>query len=220
MFETSLSKKRAVGSALLVVILFVFLAFNRFPKLDIVQEDLDAVTGTQVECFQGFCIEAEPDSSFLSRWWDFSLTYFEIVVAGMVFAFVVAGLTEAFLFPSGAGSWIARGCLFQGTLKGLGIGPVMNLCSACIVPVTSAFRGRGAGIGGTVAMVQGSSTLNLPAILMALVVFTPMLGGSRIVVSVIGGLLIGPLVAMIAGEKRGREESIPAAAEVEPAPQT
>jgi uncharacterized membrane protein YraQ (UPF0718 family) len=219
-FETSLSKKRAVGSCLLVVILIVFLAFNRFPKLDIVQEDLDAVTGPQVECFQGFCIEAEPDSSFLSRWWDFSLTYFEIVAAGMVFAFVVAGLTEAFLFPSGAGSWIARGGLFQGTLKGLGIGPVMNLCSACIVPVTSAFRGRGAGIGGTVAMVQGSSTLNLPAILMALVVFTPMLGGSRIVVSVIGGLLIGPLVAMIAGEKRRREESIEAAAEVEPVRQT
>ena len=82
----------------------------------------------------------------------------------MVFAFVVAGLTEAFLFPSGAGSWIARGGLFQGTLKGLGLGPVMNLCSACIVPVTSAFRGRGGGIAGTVAMVQGSSTLNLPAI--------------------------------------------------------
>ena len=220
MFETSLSKKRAVGSVLLVVILFVFLAFNRFPKLDIVQEDLDAVTGPQVECFQGFCIEAEPDSSFLSRWWDFSLTYFEIVAAGMVFAFVVAGLTEAFLFPSGAGSWIARGGLFLGTLKGLGIGPVMNLCSACIVPVTSAFRGRGAGIGGTVAMVQGSSTLNLPAILMALVVFTPMLGGSRIVVSVIGGLLIGPLVAMIAGEKRRRDEIIEAAAEVEPVRQT
>ena len=220
MFETSLSKKRAVGSALLVVILFVFLAFNRFPKLDIVQEDLDAVTGPQVECFQGFCIEAEPDSSFLSRWWDFSLTYFELVAAGMVFAFVVAGLAEAFLFPSGAGSWIARGDLFQGTLKGLGIGPVMNLCSACIVPVTSAFRGRGGGIGGTVAMVQGSATLNLPALLMALVVFTPMLGGSRIVASVIGGLLLGPLVAMIAGEKRGTDESKQVPVDVEPIRQT
>ena len=51
-------------------------------------------------------------------------------------------------------------------------------------------------------MVQGSATLNLPALLMVLVVFTPMLGGSRIVLSVIGGLLIGPLVAVIAGEKR------------------
>ena len=94
MFETSLSKKRAVGSVLLILILFVFVAFNRFPKLDIVQEDLEAVTGPQVECFQGFCIETEPDSSFLSRWWDFSLAYFELVAAGMVFAFVVAGLTE------------------------------------------------------------------------------------------------------------------------------
>ena len=220
MLETSLSKKRAVGSVLLVLILFVFVAFNRFPKLDIVQEDLEAVTGPQVECFQGFCIETEPDSSFLSRWWDFSLAYFELVAAGMVFAFVVAGLTEAFLFPSGAGSWIARGGLFQGTLKGLGLGPVMNLCSACIVPVTSAFRGRGGGIAGTVAMVQGSSTLNLPAILMALAVFTPMLGGSRIAASLLGGLLLGPLVAMLAGEKRERDDTIPLGVEVEPARQT
>ena len=216
MFETSLKKKRAVGAGLLIVILVVFLAFNRFPKLEVIEEDVGAVTGPQIECFQGFCIENEPDTSFLSRWWDFSISYFGLVAAGMAFAFVVAGLTEAFLFPSGAGSWIARGSLFKGTLKGLGLGPVMNLCSACIVPVTSAFRGRGAGIGGTVAMVQGSSTLNLPAVLMALVVFTPMLGGSRIAVSLIGGLLIGPLVALAAGEKRNPDDDIQPVSAPEP----
>ena len=215
-FDTSLKKKRAVGAGLLIVILVLFLVFNRFPKLEIIEEDVDAVTAPQVECFQGFCIEDEPDSTFLSRWWDFSISYFGLVAAGMVFAFVVAGLTEAFLFPSGSGSWIARGGLIQGTLKGLGLGPVMNLCSACIVPVTSAFRGRGAGIGGTVAMVQGSATLNLPAILMALVVFTPMLGGSRIAVSLIGGLLIGPLVALAAGEKRDPDDDIQPVSAPEP----
>ena len=190
-----------MGGALLALILVVFLVFNRFPKLEVVEEDLEAVTGPRVECFQGFCIEDEPDSTFLSRWWDFSLTYLELVAAGMLFAFLVAGLSEAFLFPAGGGAWFVSGGMIQGTLKGLGLGPVVNLCSACIVPVTSAFRSRGAGIGGTIAMVQGSATLNLPALLMVLVVFTPMLGGSRIVLSVIGGLLIGPLVAVIAGEK-------------------
>ena len=191
-----------MGGALLALILVVFLVFNRFPKLEVVEEDLEAVTGPRLECFQGFCIEDEPDSTFLSKWWDFSLTYIELVAAGMLFAFLVAGLSEAFLFPAGGDAWFARGGIIRGTLKGLGLGPVMNLCSACIVPVTSAFRSRGGGIGGTIAMVQGSATLNLPALLMVLVVFTPMLGGSRIVLSVIGGLLIGPLVAVIAGEKR------------------
>ncbi len=196
-----------MGGALLAVILVLFLAFNRIPKLEVIEEDLDAVTGPQVECFQGFCIEAEPDSTFLSRWWDFSLTYVNLVAVGMLFAFLVAGLSEAFLFPTGGGSWFARGGMIQGTLKGLSLGPIVNLCSACIVPVTSAFRNRGAGISGAISMVQGSATLNLPAMLMALVVFTPMLGGSRILMSLIGGLLIGPVVAMIAGEKRREKQT-------------
>ena len=204
-----MKKKRVVGGALLAAILVLFLVFNRFPKLEIVEGDVDAVTGPQVECFQGFCIEDEPDSTFLSKWWDFSVSYFELVAAGMVFAFVVAGLSEAFLFPPGSGSWVARGGMFQSTLKGLGLGPVMNLCSACIVPVTSAFRNRGAGIGGTVAMVQGSATLNLPALIMALVIFTPMLGGSRIAISLLGGLLIGPIVAIIAGERKQSDDAPP-----------
>ena len=214
MFDTSTKKKRLAGAILLGIILALFLAFNRFPKLEIVQEDLEAVSGPQVECFQGFCIEDEPDSTFLSRWWDFSLTYLRLVAGGMIFAFLVAGLTEAFLFPQAGfqqggfsqagGTWLSRGGILAGTLKGLGVGPVWNLCSACIVPVTAAFRRRGAGIAGTVAMVQGSSTLNLPGIVMALVVFTPLLGGSRIALSLLGGLLIGPLVALVAGEKRER----------------
>ena len=96
---TQLARKRVVGLVLLVAILAVFLSLNRFPKLDTVREDLDAVLGPRVECFQGFCIEAENDSTFLARWWSFSTTYLRLVAVGMVFAFTVAGLTEGFLFP-------------------------------------------------------------------------------------------------------------------------
>ena len=97
---TALSKKRVVGGILLVGILAVFLSSNRFPKLDTVREDLDAVTGPQTECFQGFCIERDPESSLLERWWDFSIEYLELVTIGMIFAFTVAGLAEGFPFPS------------------------------------------------------------------------------------------------------------------------
>ena len=92
-------KKRVVGLVLLVAILAVFLSLNRFPKLDTVREDLDAVMAPRAECFQGFCIEAEDDSTLLTRWWSFSTTYLRLVAAGMIFAFAVAGLTEGFLFP-------------------------------------------------------------------------------------------------------------------------
>ena len=73
----------------------------------------------------------------------------------------------------------------------------MNLCSACIVPIASAFRRRGAPVETAIAMTQGSSTLNLPALVMAVLVFTPMLASTRIAVSVVGVLLLGPLVAFL-----------------------
>lgn len=200
MFDTDLKKKRMVGLLLLSVLLALFLLFNRIDKLDIVREDLAGVTSPEVECFQGFCIEEEPESDLLSRWWDFSTTYLRLVGLGMTFAFLVAGLTEAFLFPRPDGrSFSGKG--IKGSLKGLVVGSPMSLCSACIVPVSAAFRRRGAGIEATVAITQGSSTLNLPALVMVALVFTPMLAGSRIVLSLVGALLLGPLVAMVVGQR-------------------
>ena len=198
-------KKRVVGLFLLAAILAVFLSFNRFPKLDTVREDLDAVMAPQTECFQGFCIEREDDSTLLTRWWSFSITYLRLVAIGMIFAFTVAGLTEGFLFPrkgSQSGALLAGSSLSR-TLKGLAVGPVMNLCSACIVPVAASFRRRGAGIEGALAMIHGSSTLNLPALIMVAFVFTPLLGFSRLLLSLVAAMAVGPLVAMVAAQRAG-----------------
>ena len=194
MFSSPIEKKRVVGVVLLVVMLVLFFTFNRFPKLDVVGEDLDAVTAPQSQCFQGFCIEREAGRSFVSSWTTFSVTYLRLVTVGMTFAFVVAGLAESMLFPRGSGPAFASGGVFRRTLSGALTGPVMNLCSACIVPVSSAFRRRGAGIEGAIAMVQGSATMNIPALAMVFFVFTPLLGASRLVLAVVGALLIGPLV--------------------------
>ena len=202
MFSTALRKKRAVGLVLLVVLLSLFLWFNRIPKLDTVQADLLDATAPASACFQGFCVDNAPGSTLFSRWWDFSLAYLELVSLGMVFAFLIAGLTEVFLFPSSRGAqggWAQPG--IRGSLRGLLVGSAMNLCSACIVPISSAFRRRGAGLETSLAIVQGSATLNLPALLMAAMVFTPMLAGSRVGLSLVGALLLGPLVARLAGQK-------------------
>ena len=67
MLDTALAKKRLVGLLLAAVILALFLVFNRFPKLDTVQGDLEAVTSSTLECFQSFCIDRDPDSTFFSR---------------------------------------------------------------------------------------------------------------------------------------------------------
>ncbi len=193
--EDPLRKKRAAGVVLLAIILALFLSFNRIPKLDVVGEDLNAVSAPSHQCFQGFCIEREPGESFASRWLSFSTTYLRLVAVGMTFAFVVAGLAESFLFPPGSGAApFASGGVFARTLRGAALGPVMNLCSACIVPVTSAFRRRGAGVEGAIAMAQSSATMNIPALAMVFFVFTPLLGASRLALAVAGALLIGPLV--------------------------
>ena len=202
MLRTAHGKRRVTGLILLAVLLTLFLWFNRIPKLDTVQADLAGVTAPAAECFQGFCIDNGPDSTLLSRWWDFSLSYFKLVTVGMLFAFLVAGLTEVFLFPqNGAqGTWSQGG--IRGSIKGLMVGSAMTLCSACIVPISSAFRRRGAGIETTLAIVQGSCTMNLPALVMAIMVFTPMLAGTRIGLSLVGALLLGPLVVLAVGKEQ------------------
>ncbi len=218
MFATARRKQLAAGLVLLAVLLGLFLWFNRIPKLDVVEADLAGVTAPAVQCFQGFCLEREPESTLFSRWWDFSLAYLRLIALGMTFAFLMAGLTETFLLPSGGvyGVWSRRGV--RGAMGGLLVGPAMNLCSACIVPVANAFRQRGAGTEAALAIVHGSSTLNVPALLMAALVFTPMLAGSRVGISLIAALFLGPLVAWLAGLGRnspplppgmGRGEGIP-----------
>ena len=201
--NTVTRKKRLVGLVLFAVILALFFSLNRFPKLDIVGGDLEAISGPEVQCFQGFCIERGSGSSFLSQWWVFTVTYLRLVTVGMTFAFLVAGLTEAFLFSSGSGRWYASGGVFKRTIKGMATGPVMNLCSACIVPVSTAFQRRGAGIAGAIAMVQASATMNIPALAMVFFVFTPVLGFSRLVLALVGALLIGPIVVMSVRMRRG-----------------
>ena len=180
--------------------LALFLVFNRVPKLDLVEEDMVAATAETARCFQGFCLERQPNESFLSGWWTFSLTYLGLVAAGMIFAILAAGITEAFLFPRSTTPGVSRRG-FKGALAGLAIGTPMTLCSACIVPISSAFRRKGAGIEASLGILQGSSTLNLPALIMTAIVFTPLLTGSRVVLGIVAGLLVGPLVAFAIGRR-------------------
>ena len=211
---TSLGKKRAVGLLFLAVIMILFLALNRLPKLDAVGGDLDVVTAPEVQCFQGFCIEREPGASILTAWWVFSLTYLRLVAVGMAFAFLVAGLADAFLFPPGSRASLASGGSFKRTFKGLAVGPVMNLCSACIVPISAAYKRSGGGIEGAIALVQGSATMSVPALSMVFFVFTPVLGFSRLVLAVLGALLLGPIVALAVGNRHSNlanDASVPIA---------
>ncbi len=212
-FNTDLKKRRLVGIIAILCLLGLFLIFNRIPKLDTVEADLAIATSPATQCFQGFCIEQADERSLWERWWDFSISYLNAVWIGMVFAFTMAGIAEAFIFPRDMNErFIGRG--FKGILKGVVIGPVMNLCSACIVPIAATFRRRGADVGTTVAITQGSSTMNLPALIMVTLVFVPTIGGGRIALSILGAFLIGPIVARVLKSQKDpliAEEIVPSA---------
>jgi len=193
--RTTLGRQRIVGIVLFLSLAGPFFVLNRFPKLDTIRDDIDAAVRAAGDggagCVgQGFCF----GGTLVGRWWEFSITYMQVVTVGMVFAFLVAGLATTFLFPTtDIGRFGRRG--LRGSLQGLTVGPAMTLCSACIVPVAGSFRERGASVESTIAIAQGSSTLNAPAILMTIGVFGPMLAASRIGLSVLGAFLIGPVVA-------------------------
>ena len=78
MFDTAQRKKLAIGLIFLVVLLTLFLWFNRIPKLDTVEADLVIATGPVAECFQGFCLDNGPGTTLFSRWWSFSQAYLEL----------------------------------------------------------------------------------------------------------------------------------------------
>ena len=126
------------------------------------------------------------------------MTYLQLVAIGMLFAFAAAAIAEAFLVADvsvGAGLATAdvRPGRWRRILKGIGLGPVLNLCSACIAPVSSTLRRGGMGVEGALALVHGSATLNVPSLLMIAVVFTPLLGASRLTLrgSRVAALLAG-----------------------------
>ena len=200
--RTAAGKRRVIGVALLLAILLPFAGLNRLPKLDTVRTDLAAALAPTAECFQGFCVEAEPQSTFVERWWRFSTTYLRLVAIGMAFAFAAAGIAEAFLVPrDGHIPAVRAPGRLRRILTGLGMGPVVNLCSACVVPVSSAVRRGGLGVEGALALVHGSAVLNVPSLLMIALIFTPAIGASRLLLGAAAVFLLGPLVAAVAGRR-------------------
>ena len=215
--RTAAGKRRVIGIALLLAILAPFAALNRLPKLDTVRADMAAATSADAECFQGFCVEADPESTFWSRWWRFSTTYLRLVAIGMAFAFAAAGLAEAFLAPGGGQAVTARaGGRLRRILAGLGLGPVVNLCSACVVPVSGAVRRGGLGVEGALALVHGSAVLNAPSLLMIAAIFSPSIGVSRVLLGAAAAFLLGPLVAAAAGRTPAGREAAGGAGEPVP----
>ena len=195
-FRTDKSRRRLIGITLALFLLALFFSLNRIPKIDTIDQDLAIVSSGTSECFQGFCIDNPDRKPLVERWWTFSVEYLRNVTIGMIFAFLMAGITEAYIFPV-RNRQNSFGSGLKGVAKGVLVGPIVNLCSACIVPVANGFRRTGSGIDTTIAITQSSATMNFLALIMAAIVFAPTIAGTRILLSIGGAFIIGPLVAWI-----------------------
>ena len=195
-FNTDKSRRRLIGITLALILLALFFSLNRFPKLDTIDQDIAIVSSGTSECFQGFCIDNPNKKPLLERWWTFSIEYLRNVTIGMLFAFLMAGITEAYIFSMN-NRRNSFGSGLKGVAKGVLIGPIVNLCSACIVPIANGFRRTGSGIDTTVAITQSSATMNFLALVMVAIVFAPTIAVTRILLSISGAFIIGPLVAWV-----------------------
>ena len=63
MFHPVLNKKQLVGVVLLLMFLAMYLLFTPSPRLNNPQGDLEVVTSSQAECFQGVCKESVASAS-------------------------------------------------------------------------------------------------------------------------------------------------------------
>ena len=189
--ESSLSKKRAAGLVLLAGLLALFVLFGRVPTLDGARAELLAAAGSaRIECFQGECFDTSDKSSrppLLSRSWNFAESYLRLIALGVTFAVLVVGATEAFLFPRQRSSPPGGG----------GAGRVGRVLRGIAGDRGLMVR---SGDGG----VPLPTGLNLSALLLAAMLFTPMLAGGLIVLSVVGILIAGPVAALAMGGGRGR----------------
>ena len=206
-FNNNTHKKRIVGIILVLLSTPLFFYLNRVQKLGTIKEELFASASRKGECFQGFCLGGDPEASIISRWLTFSFEYMELVLLGMIFAFAISGIVEAFIFPRKNQTMLFSPGL-KGIFRGYILGPALNLCSACIVPVVNSLKNKGSSLESVIALTQGSSTLNFLSIIMIFTIFTPDLGWNRIITGAISVFLFGPIIARLTFGWKLKNENI------------
>ena len=168
-------RRQALGLALLGLLAGALLVFGQWPALDAVRSEVSEVGASKEECFQGVCMEIEVETSLFSDWLETSLIYLRVAAAGVIAAAVAFALSRALLFTD------AR--------------PKRGLVAELFWPWGIGASGPGA-VG--LSALGRSWGLSLPAVLMAALIYTPVLGGGGVALAVVGVVLAVALVVHLA----------------------
>lgn len=217
MFNTARQKRLLMGLVILLVMAGLFFPLNRFPKWDRIQNEAAVTTSPQGGCFQGFCVQPRPPPvDPVKRWWDNSLTWMNVNITGMAFAFLAAGLIQAFLMAGGRLKRAIAAPGIRGSIFGVGLGAPMMLCSGCITPVAASYHKRGASTETSIAVTQASATLDPVSIGMLLLMFPAVLSGSRLLMSAVAALFFGIVLARFVRRSSAKDREHGPAGEGDP----
>lgn len=113
----------------------------------------------------------------------------------LVFAYLAAGAVYG-LLPRASFDWMARGRSFSQSLRGVGFGLPLPICSCGVVPVYRSLIVRGVPATAAMSFLVATPELSLDAVLISL----PLLGPDMTIVRVLGA----GLVALVVGWGLGR----------------
>ena len=127
----------------------------------------------------------------------------------LLLAYVGAGLVHA-LMPKASLQWLRRGNSFSQSLRGIGFGLPLPICSCGVVPIYRTLVAQGVPASAAMSFLVATPELSLDAVLISL----PLLGGTFTVVRIVCAAVvalavgwgIGRLVAPALAGKLGKEE--------------
>ena len=147
-----------------------------------------------------------------------TINYLATVWPALVFGVLIAGLVRAFVSASDVTALLGSGGLRQQLVGGL-VGMPLMLCSCCVAPIFSSVHARGARLGGALAVMLSSPSLNLAALVLTFLLFPQDMALARVALAVFAVFILPMIIERLArgeacaitvpGSNRPSEESVP-----------
>jgi uncharacterized protein len=204
---SSIPKQTWVGSAIVLVLWWIFMHYTRWPAVQEKSEILTVLAAGAPNTF----------TEMVSReGWDYWLSWIPTGInmndnnaIGMAFAFLIGGAVTSLVLPK---KWIDRLLNASGTRGasyGGFLGAPLMMCSACSVPVAIGWKNRGANVETTLGVVMGASLLNIMGLITIFVLFPPSAAWGRLLASVVLVVVWTPLIVKLYRKMiRGKQDAL------------
>jgi hypothetical protein len=127
-----------------------------------------------------------------------TINYLAIVWPALVFGILIAGLVRAFVSPRNVAALLGGGAVRQQLVGGI-VGMPLMLCSCCVTPIFSSVYTQGARLGGSLALMLSSPSLNVAALLLTFLLFPRDMAVARAAIALLAVFVLPVLIERLAG---------------------